>query len=227
MHAHSSSCEGGGLEGGGHALTFKAMADRGDGRPAPAAAADADCTDDPAPFAAWASAQRRRAALDGAWRVEVSERCVHGVRIRSVTSWHNAPQQHTSSRRVPPQRDERAGSEARQAACQHPRRQSARQRRSALRSAAHHRRVRLRLRSHLLAVRFLVRLSRLCTAARAQRLARDAQSTLKRRHSPSPTPPDRPVDDDDAALPPPPKRLEVSEMVKLVLRRVGIRKEAG
>ena len=204
------------------------MADRGVGRSASAAAAGAGCSDEPEPFVSWASAQRRRAALDGAWRVEVAERFVHGVRTRSVTSWHNAQQQHASSRRVRPQRDVPAGSDARPAAGEHPQRQTARQRRSALRSAAHHKRVRLRaLRSHLLAVRFLVRLLRLSKAARALRLARDALPTLKRRHSPSPAPPDRPDDADDAALPPPPKRLEVPEVVKMVLRRVGLRKEVS
>ena len=146
------------------------MADRGVGRSAPAAAAGAGCSDESEPFVSWASTQRRRAALDGAWRVEVAERFVHGVRVRSVTSWHNVQQQHASSRRVRPQRGVSAGSDARPAAGEHPQRQTARQRRSALRSAAHHKRVRLRaLRSHLLAVRFLVRLLRLSKAARALR----------------------------------------------------------
>ena len=200
------------------------MADRGVGRSASAAAAGAGCADDPTPFVTWASAQRRRAALDGAWRVEVSERFVHGVRIRSVTSWHAGRQQHTSSRRAPPPSDMHAGFDARPAAGEHPQRQSARQRRSALRSAAHHKQVRLRaLRSHLLAVRFLVRLSRLCKAAHALRLARDAPPTLKRRHPPSPPPSDQPGRDDDAALAPPPKRLEVPELLRTVLRRVGLR----
>ena len=200
------------------------MADRGVGRSASAAAAGAGCAGDPTPFVTWASAQRRRAALDGAWRVEVSERFVHGVRIRSVTSWHAGRQQHTSSRRAPPPSDMHAGFDARPAAGEHPQRQSARQRRSALRSAAHHKQVRLRaLRSHLLAVRFLVRLSRLCKAAHALRLARDAPPTLKRRHSPSPPPSDQPGRDDDAALAPPPKRLEVPELLRTVLRRVGLR----
>jgi hypothetical protein len=39
-------------------------------------------------FDAWASRQRRRATRDGAWKVEVSERVVHGALIRSVSSWH-------------------------------------------------------------------------------------------------------------------------------------------
>ena len=74
---------------------FEAMADRGDGRPAPAAAADADCTDDPAPFAAWASAQRRRAALDGAWR----SRCRSGACTACASVLSPAGTTHRSSTR--------------------------------------------------------------------------------------------------------------------------------
>ena len=45
----------------------------------PAAAAGGACEQREAvPFDEWASVQRRRAALDGAWKVEVSERVVNG-----------------------------------------------------------------------------------------------------------------------------------------------------
>ena len=148
--------------------------------PPQAAAAGADRMREVEPFERWASVQRRRAALDGAWKVEVTERVVHGNIIRSVTSWHGAAK-HSGT---PLRRTERQGSSmsdrpgAQQAAsAPHPLRQTARQRRSALRSAAHHRKVHLRLLGHFLAVRFLVRLSRLTAAVRA---LRDAPSPGKR-----------------------------------------------
>ena len=45
------------------------------------------------PFDEWAFVQRRQAALDGAWKVEVSERVMHDRTIRSVTSWHSDAKQ--------------------------------------------------------------------------------------------------------------------------------------
>ena len=151
----------------------------------PADAAD-DTSREAELFVKWVSAHRRRAALDGAWKIEVSERVVNGTATRFITTWHdrNIKPQTTPLRRgrqqggdVPVRSEEPVASSIR------PQRLSARKRRSALRSATHHKKVRLRaLRSHLLAVRFLVRLSRLTVAARA---FRDAPSPGKRRLSSS------------------------------------------
>jgi len=156
----------------------------------PSAAAGVSSEADAESFAAWASTQRRRAALDGAWKVEVSERVVNGTTIRSVASWHDAAKQvGTSSRRAPqqgtdvPARPEQSSTRSATDELR-PQRLTARQRRSALRSATHHRLMRLRvLRVHLLAVRFLVRLSHLSAATRA---LRSGPSPGKRRLSPSP-----------------------------------------
>jgi hypothetical protein len=184
-------------------------------RPAAAAAAGAGGEEDVESFDAWASRQRRRAALDGAWKVEVTERVVHGNTIRSVASWHdNAKQPGTPLRRAQQQcSSESARSGTQQdTSSPHPPRQTARQRRSALRSAAHHKLMRLRvLRSHVLAVRFLVRLSRLLPAPSADRMLHAQLPAVKRRHSPTPEEPsmDRPADDGCAAPPPPPKRAVV------------------
>ena len=186
-------------------------------REAPAAAAGAACGVNAEAFEEWASRQRRRAALDGAWKVEVTERMVvGGGTIRSVATWHdNAKHGRTPVRRThmhgngvssqPPQqqdapRDQHAA----------PTRQSSRQQRSNLRSAAHHKEVRWRvLRRCLLAVRFLARLSRLTAKAR---VLRDELSPGKRRHSPPPPEaicqPIRLWAPDSVALPPPPKRAE-------------------
>ena len=178
------------------------------------------------PFLEWASRHRLRAARDGAWKVEVTERLVCGAPLRSVTSWHGtAKQQHAPSRRTQ-QHDSKVPARSKQQSMRsasdqlHPQRLTSRQQRSALRSAAHHRLRRLRvLRRVWLAVRFLVRLSRLTVGAHA---IRDVSSTGKRRHSP---PPDvqqhhlhHPLLDlsgegHDAASPPPPKRAEVGRLV--------------
>jgi hypothetical protein len=174
-----------------------------------AAAAGVERDGEIEPFEQWASVHRRRATRDGAWKVEVTERLSGGTVIRSVASWHsNAKQPDTPLRRAKERGSEESSRPGmQQAACApHPQRQTARQRRSALRSAAHHRKVRLRLLSHLLAVRFLVRLSRLTETAHS---LRDAPSPGKRRHSPPPTTTGFNGDMVDAALPPPPKRLEV------------------
>ena len=195
-----------------------------DEQTATAEAAGAGGADNCEPFEAWAFKQRRRAALDGAWKIEVTERVENGTTIRSVTSWHDkAKQQHTPSRRG----QQHGGGEAVRSAelaanSRKPKRQPTRQRRSFLRSAAaHHKHVRLRLRSHMLAVRFFVRLSRLTVAAR---VLRDALSPGKRRYSPQP--PDSAlvysVNDDDAALAPPAKRFEGGlGWMRRAMRRVG------
>jgi hypothetical protein len=189
---------------------------------APAAAAGDACEQREAvPFDEWASVQRRRAALDGAWKVEVSERVVRGNTIRFVTSWHdsvqlpNAPLRRDQKRHndVPVRQKEQASSS------NNPLRQTARQRRSILRSAAHHRLKRLRvLRRLWLVVRFTVRLSRLSATTRA---LRDGPSPGKRRLSPPPDEwRDHPLrttsscssgSDDDASSPAP-KRLEVGRL---------------
>ena len=67
--------------------------------PPPAVATDAALE----AFDAWASRNRRRAALDGAWRVEVSERVQRDAVTRSVTSWHDRAQQQPQPSRQRPQ----------------------------------------------------------------------------------------------------------------------------
>ena len=187
-------------------------------RTAPAAAAGAGRADDVEPFEQWASTQRRRATRDGAWKVEVTERMVCGSIIRSVTSWHDSAKQiGTPVRRAcQPSKVVSGRPESQQDTCSpHPPRQTARQRRSALRSAAHHRKVRLRLLGHLTAVRFVVRMSRLAAAAHA---FREAPSPGKRRHSPPPLVLGCLDGDDDAALPPCPKRLEAGWLSRALFR---------
>lgn len=58
------------------------------------------------PFADWASAQRRRAVRDGAWKVRCEERCEDGAVLRAVSTWHSVGpdcrrRQSTGSSRVP------------------------------------------------------------------------------------------------------------------------------
>ena len=98
------------------------------------------------PFDEWASRQRRRATLDGAWKVEVWERVLpDGGRIRSVATWHDtAKKQPTPQRRAQRQGSVESGRSqqpSKRSATDElrPQQQTARQRRSALRSAAHHR----------------------------------------------------------------------------------------
>ena len=60
----------------------------------------------PEPFADWASAQRRRAVRDGAWKVRCEERCEDGAVLRAVSTWHSVGpdcrrRQSTGSSRVP------------------------------------------------------------------------------------------------------------------------------
>ena len=86
------------------------------GLPATAAVAASDASP------AWASLHRRRAARDGAWKVEVFERSSRGVTTRSVRSWHwhdpiqTTTQHHAASASQPTQhhpRSHRASSEQR------------------------------------------------------------------------------------------------------------------
>ena len=67
----------------------------------PAAAAGASSGRAAESFVEWASTQRRRAALDGAWKVQVTERLLpDGGCIGSVVTWHdNAGQPSTPVRR--------------------------------------------------------------------------------------------------------------------------------
>ena len=190
----------------------------------PAAAAGASSGRAAESFVEWASTQRRRAALDGAWKVQVTERLLpNGGCIGSVVTWHdNAGQPSTPVRRgrqqggdVPGQPEEQASSS------NSPQRQSARQRRSALRSTAHHKLKRRRvLRGLWHAVRFLVRLSRLSAATR---VLRDGPPPGKRRLSPPPEQEHlllRPAsscssDDDNVALLSSPKRPELGRLSRL------------
>ena len=196
------------------------MADERGERTAPAAAAGAAAAVAPIePFETWASTQRRRATLDGAWKVVVTERVVDGTTTRSVASWHdNAKQPGTPVRRAQQHGNDASGRLPQQQDASRdqpaaPARQSSRQRRSASRSAVHHRwkkRLRvLRKVQLLLAVRCLVRLSRLTAKGLA---LRDVSSPGKRRHSPPPPEatcgPIRLWAPDSVALPPPPKRAE-------------------
>ena len=108
-------------------------------------------------FDTWASRVRRRATLDGAWRVEVSERVQRDAVTRSVTSWHDRsqsqpqpPRQKKQQRHNMPSRQKQP---TRRALGTQTSRPNAKQQRSALRSAANHRKKRARaLRRVLLAV---------------------------------------------------------------------------
>ena len=190
----------------------------------PAAAADDANEAAASPFVEWASAHRLRAARDGAWKVEVSERVVNGNITRFVTSWHGSAKQPDVPLRRTRQQCSNVSAKSQQQSTrsatdeQLPPRQAARQRRSALRSAAHHRYLRLRaLRRLGHVVRFIARLSRLTVASRALRAV---QSPAKRRLSPPREQEHhllRPAskcssDDDDAALQPPPKRPETGRL---------------
>lgn len=173
------------------------------------------------PYDAWASRQRRRAALDGAWRVEVTERStLHGV-VRSVTTWHDQLQQkHQPQRQVraPRSMPTRQQQPSRRAmGTQQPQQPTVKQRRSRERSAAYHKQQRVRaLRRVLLVVRLAVRLWRRLETERAAcalRATASPTSPSKRRHSPPAGAQllltgsvARSDDAGDAALPPSPKR---------------------
>ena len=159
-------------------------------RTTPAAAAGATCDANVEPFDEWASRQRQRASRDGAWKIEVAERTVCGNIVRTVTSWHDTAKRQPAPLRRAQQQGSVCADRSKQQSTRfatdklYPQRLTARQQRSALRSAAHHRLMRLRvLRRLWLAVRFTVRLSRLSAATRA---LRGGPSPGKRRLSPSP-----------------------------------------
>jgi hypothetical protein len=75
--------------GHGNNNTFLLPDNEAQTAPLPPAATDASLE----AFDAWASRNRRRATLDGAWRVEVSERVQRDAVTRTVTSWHDRAQQ--------------------------------------------------------------------------------------------------------------------------------------
>ena len=137
-------------------------------------------------FDAWASRHRRRAAHEGAWRVEVSEQVMRSAVRRSVTTWHdNAPQPPLPPRKsqqrqrvVQPQQKQPS---RRAMGSQMPRQPNKKQQRSALRSAAHHRALRLRaLRRVQLVVLFYVRLWRAMMTTLALRDASSARRACGR-----------------------------------------------
>jgi hypothetical protein len=160
-----------------HCRLFKSMADAA--KPEPAAAAAAND-----PLLLWASRHRRRAALDGAWKVEISEKTSRRLTIRSITSWHwhdeTAREPLPRAMRTPmPSYQPTHTTTARSAPAakqQEPAARSAhRRQRSFERSAAHHRqlarqRLRAVLRTVLLSVRLYLDLRRMrgtrCGASR-------------------------------------------------------------
>ena len=172
------------------------------------------------PFDAWASRQRRRASLDGAWRVEVSERVLRGAITRSVTSWHD----HALQQPQPPRQkqQQQRGTPARQSkpvrramGTQTSSRPNAKQQRSALRSAANHKRQRARaLRRVQLAVLFYIRLWRSMMATLASRDVPVGNalpaSPGKRRLSAESLGGEEVPETSDAASPPQPKRAAPS-----------------
>ena len=110
--------------------------------------------------------------------------------VRTVTSWHDTAKRQPAPLWCAQQQGSVCADRSKQQSTRfatdklYPQRLTARQQRSALRSAAHHRLMRLRvLRRLWLAVRFTVLLSRLSAATRA---LRGGPSPGKRRLSPSP-----------------------------------------
>ena len=169
-------------------------------------------------FDSWASRVRRRATLDGAWRVEVSERVQRDAVTRSVTSWHDRAQPQPQPPRQKQQQQRTMPPRRKQPSCRtlgtQTSRSNAKQQRSALRSAANHRKQRARvLRRVLLAVLAYVRWWRAMMATLALRemptSATSPASPGKRRHS-------RRLDGEaapevsDVTSPPQPKRVAPS-----------------
>ena len=167
-------------------------------------------------FDSWASRNRRRAALDGAWRVEVSERVLRGAVTRSVTSWHDRAQSQPQPSRqkqrqqcsVPPRRKQPT---RRALGTQTSHEPTKKQQRSALRSAANHRKRRVRaLRRVLNVVLFYVRLWRAMMVTLAMRDVphgtASPASPGKRRHSDEPLDGEEAPEVGDVPSPPQPKR---------------------
>ena len=170
-------------------------------------------------FDSFASRHRRRATLDGAWRVEVSERVQAGAVTRSVTSWHDRAQPQPLPPRQKPQQQhdmpQRRKQPTRRALGTQTSRPNSKQQRSALRSAAHHRKQRARaLRRVLLAVLASVRWWRAMMVALALRDApvgaTSPASPGKRRLSAETLDGEAAPEVSDAASPPQPKRAAPS-----------------
>lgn len=170
-------------------------------------------------FDSWSSRHRRRAALDGAWRVEVSERVQHGAVTRSVTTWHDQQQQQPQpsrqkqQQRVVPTRQKPLSRCAKGVQTSQP--ISQKKQRSALRSAANHKRQRARaLRRVLRAVLFVTRLWRKMMTSFALRdkpiTSASPASPGKRRLSAEPLDSESAPAVGDVASPPQPKRATPS-----------------
>ena len=179
-------------------------------------------------FDTWASRHRRRAALDGAWRVEVAEQVLRGAVRRSVTTWHDSMPQPPLPPRQPQQQQRAVQPQKKQPkrramGTQTLRQPTKKQQRSALRSAANHRALRLRaLRRVLLVVRFYVRLWRAMMATLALRdrpVDASPASPGKRRLSAEPLDGEAAPAVDDVASPPQPKRAAPSAPPSAGLRQ--------
>ena len=183
----------------------------------------------------FASRHRRRAARDGAWKVEITERSSRGVTTRSIVSWH----WHDESAREPqPQASRTHTSRASRTRARSSPSRTARQQRSFERSAArHHHIARTRLRAALLAALAAVRLRRALCALQLRRLrlrgallAVVAATRLRRvlpaahtaiHHLPAPTPPAV------SAPPPPPTPPPPANAWHVVTRKRGRRSPAS
>ena len=171
-------------------------------------------------FDSWASRHRRRAALDGAWRVEVSERVLRGAVTRSVTTWHDcAPQPPLPPRQGQPRQrtvhPQQKQPSRRGMGTQTPRQSNAKQQRSAARSAVRHKQIRARaLRRVLRVVLFVTRLWRAMMISVALRdepiTSASPASPGKRRLSTEPLDGETAPAVDDVASPPQPKRAAPS-----------------
>lgn len=187
----------------------------------------------------FASRHRRRAARDGAWKVEITERSSRGVTTRSIVSWH----WHDESAREPrPQASRTPTWRASRTPARSSPSRTARQQRSFERSAArHHHLARIRLRATLIAALAAVRLRRALCALQLRRLRlRGALlavvAAVRLRHvplavrtathhlpDPVPTPPAA-----SAAPPPPPPTLPPpSNAWHVVTRKRGRRSPAS
>ena len=162
------------------------MSSASDDASAEAAAVEVESTDT---FLAWASRHRRRAAHDGAWKVEVAERVLRcGARVRTVSSWHDAqkqraPQRRSQHRRAMPSSELPASSHRAKEPQQGDSKRNSKQRKSARRSAAHHSAARLRvLRRVITRVLFYIRLWHTHMATLALREG-PSDSPSKRRRS--------------------------------------------
>ena len=179
-------------------------------------------------FDAWASRHRRRAALDGAWRVEVAEQVLRGAVRRSVTTWHDNTPQPPLPPRQPQQRQRVVQPQQKQPSrrgmgTQMPQQPNAKQQRSAARSAVRHKQIRARaLRRVLHVALFATRLWRAMMATLASRdrpVDASPASPGKRRLSAEPLDGEAAPAADDIASPPQPKRAAPSAPPSAGLRQ--------